>query len=169
MPCGANIPSQSKSRTDTAGGLGGHHAKAAMLQTPAGHGRLELFEYIHPEALESNPTRPNDFVMHRVAFSVDDIDKALEIPAKHGCHPLRGVATYKAVYKNLSGRFIRSTPAYFTSSSTQSMDLVTAFFQRRIWRSCSAWSSFGSHLLSSDQLDDSSPRSFQKPTARPAA
>jgi glyoxylase I family protein len=37
--------------------------------------------------------------MHRVAFSVDDIDEALEIAAKHGCHPLRGVATYQEVYK----------------------------------------------------------------------
>jgi glyoxylase I family protein len=37
--------------------------------------------------------------MHRVAFSVDDIDEALEIAATHGCHPLRGVATYEDVYK----------------------------------------------------------------------
>ena len=37
--------------------------------------------------------------MHRVAFSVDDIDTALEIAARHGCHPLRGVATYEDVYK----------------------------------------------------------------------
>jgi glyoxylase I family protein len=37
--------------------------------------------------------------MHRVAFSVDDIDKALEIAANHGCFPLRGVATYNDVYK----------------------------------------------------------------------
>ncbi|BBZ54618.1 hypothetical protein MPHO_16100 [Mycolicibacterium phocaicum] len=37
--------------------------------------------------------------MHRVAFSVDDIDAALEIAARHGCHPLRGVATYEDVYK----------------------------------------------------------------------
>jgi glyoxylase I family protein len=85
--------------TDTAVGLDGNHAKIAMLQTPDGHARLELFEYIHPEAIESNPTRPNDIGMHRVAFSVDDIDKALEVAAKHGCHPLRGVATYSDVYK----------------------------------------------------------------------
>jgi glyoxylase I family protein len=85
--------------TDTAVGLDGNHAKIAMLQTPDGHGRLELFEYIHPEAIESEPTRPNDIGMHRVAFSVDNIDKALAIAAKHGCHPLRGVATYKDVYK----------------------------------------------------------------------
>jgi glyoxylase I family protein len=37
--------------------------------------------------------------MHRVAFSVDDIDEALEIAARHGCYPLRGVATYEDVYK----------------------------------------------------------------------
>ena len=84
---------------DTAVGLDGNHAKIAMLQTPDGHGRLELFEYIHPKAIEANPTRPNDIGMHRVAFSVDDIEKSLEVAAKHGCRPLRGVATYGDVYK----------------------------------------------------------------------
>lgn len=84
---------------DTAVGLDGNHTKIAMLQTPDGHGRLELFEYIHPAAIESEPTRPNDLGMHRVAFSVDNIDEALAIAAKHGCHPLRGVANYQDVYK----------------------------------------------------------------------
>ena len=84
---------------DTAVGLDGNHARIAMLQTPDGQGRLELFEYIHPDAIESEPTRPNDIGMHRVAFSVDDIDAALEIAARHGCHPLRGVATYRDIYK----------------------------------------------------------------------
>jgi len=85
--------------TDTAVGLDGNHAKIAMLETPDGDGRLELFEYIHPEAIESTPIAPNEIGMHRVAFSVDDIDNALEIAARHGCFPLRGVATYKDVYK----------------------------------------------------------------------
>ena len=80
--------------TDTAVGLDGNHAKIAMLQTPDGNGRLELFEYIHPDAIETEPTRPNEIGMHRVAFSVDDLEEALEIAAAHGCHPLRGVATY---------------------------------------------------------------------------
>ena len=84
---------------DTAVGLDGNHAKIAVLQTPDGHGQLELFEYIHPEAIETNPTLPNEIGMHRVAFSVDDIDAALETAAKHGCHPLRGVATYGDTYK----------------------------------------------------------------------
>ncbi|KAB2390424.1 VOC family protein [Actinomadura montaniterrae] len=85
--------------TDTAVGLDGNHVNIAMLRTPDGHGHLELFEYIHPTAIESTPTRPNEIGMHRVAFSVDDIDKALEIAAKHGCRPLRGVATYEDICK----------------------------------------------------------------------
>jgi glyoxylase I family protein len=85
--------------TDTAVGLDGNHADIAVLQTPDGNGRLELFQYIHPDAIETQATRPNEIGMHRVAFSVDDIDEALTIAARHGCHPLRGVATYKDVYK----------------------------------------------------------------------
>ena len=84
---------------DTAVGLDGNHAKIAMLQTPDGQGRLELFEYLHPDAIETEPTRPHEIGMHRVAFSVDDLEAALEIAARHGCHPLRGVATYEDVYK----------------------------------------------------------------------
>lgn len=84
---------------DTAVGLDGNHAKIAILETPGGQGQLELFEYIHPDAIETEPTLPNEIGMHRVAFSVDDIDEALEIAAKHGCYPLRGVATYEDVYK----------------------------------------------------------------------
>ena len=84
---------------DTAVGLDGNHAKIAVLQTPDGHGRLEFFEYINPEAIETDPTLPNEIGMHRVAFSVDDIDAALAVAAKHGYYPLRGVATYEDIYK----------------------------------------------------------------------
>jgi glyoxylase I family protein len=83
---------------DTAVGLDGNHARIAVLQTPDGHGRIELFEYIHPEAIETEPTLPNEIGMHRIAFSVDDIDESLEIAARHGYRPLRGVANYNDVY-----------------------------------------------------------------------
>lgn len=84
---------------DTAVGLDGDHAKIAVLQTPDGNGQLELFEYIHPDAIETSPTQPNQIGMHRIAFTVDDIDQSLAIAARHGCHPLRGVATYGDIYK----------------------------------------------------------------------
>jgi glyoxylase I family protein len=58
-----------------------------------------LFEYLHPDAIETEPTLPNEIGMHRVAFQVDDIGAALAIAAAHGCHPLRGVATYRDIYK----------------------------------------------------------------------
>jgi glyoxylase I family protein len=89
----------SGSWADTAVGLDGNHAKIAVLQTPDGHGQLELFEYIHPTAIETDPVLPNEIGMHRVAFSVDDIDAALAVAARHGCHPLRGVANYNDIYK----------------------------------------------------------------------
>lgn len=85
--------------TDTAVGLDGNHARIAVLQTPDGHGRLELIEYLHPAAVETEPTRPHEIGMHRVAFSVDDLDESLAIAARHGCHPLRGVATYRDLYR----------------------------------------------------------------------
>jgi glyoxylase I family protein len=84
---------------DTAVGLDGNHAKIAVLATPDGHGQLELFEYLHPDAIETEPTLPNEIGMHRVAFQVDDIDDALAVAARHGCFPLRGVANYQDVYK----------------------------------------------------------------------
>ncbi|MFC7164441.1 VOC family protein [Aquipuribacter hungaricus] len=84
---------------DTAVGLDGNHAMIALLETPDGSGRLELFEYVHPDAIETEPTLPNEIGMHRVAFSVDDLEHSLQIAARHGCYPLRGVATYGDVYK----------------------------------------------------------------------
>lgn len=80
---------------DTAVGLDGNHAHIALLATPDGLGRLELFEYVHPAAIDTEPTRPHEIGMHRVAFRVDDLDAALAVAARHGCFPLRGVATYE--------------------------------------------------------------------------
>lgn len=84
--------------------LDGNHAKIAVLQTPDGQGQVELVEYRHLEAIETEPTRPHEIGMHRVAFSVDDLGAALEVAAKHGCHPLRGVATYQDAYRLTSLR-----------------------------------------------------------------
>ncbi len=84
---------------DTAVGLDGNHVRLAMLQTPDGAGRVELFEYLHPTALERAPAQPHESGMHRIAFAVDDLDEALAIAARHGCHPLRGVGTYEESYR----------------------------------------------------------------------
>ncbi|MFW0873104.1 VOC family protein [Rhodococcoides corynebacterioides] len=85
--------------TDTAVGLDGNHADIAMLQTPDGHSRIELFRYRHPQPIETEPTRPNEIGMHRVAFEVEDIEASLAIAARHGCLPLRGVAEYDGIFR----------------------------------------------------------------------
>jgi glyoxylase I family protein len=83
----------------TAVGLDGNHAKIALLATSDGQGRVELFEYVHPDAIETAPTLPNEIGMHRIAFQVDDIDAALAVIARRGYGPLRGVANYQDVYR----------------------------------------------------------------------
>ncbi|TQM96145.1 catechol 2,3-dioxygenase-like lactoylglutathione lyase family enzyme [Ornithinimicrobium humiphilum] len=83
---------------ETAVGLDGNHARVAMLETPGGQARVEMFEYLSPDAIATAPTLPNEIGMHRIAFQVDDLEAALEIAARHGCHPLRGVANYEDVY-----------------------------------------------------------------------
>ena len=82
----------------TAVGLEGNHARIALLSVPDGSGQLELFEYLHPEAIEREPIAPNEVGMHRVAFSVPSLDDALAVAARHGCFPLRGVANYQDAY-----------------------------------------------------------------------
>lgn len=94
---------------DEAVGLDGSRTKMAMLQTPGGQGRIELFEHIHPEPIQSEPTLPHQIGMHRVALSVEDIGRAPDIAAQHGCHPLRGVATYADLYR-LSGAGASPSP-----------------------------------------------------------
>ncbi len=84
--------------TETAVGLDGNHAEIAML-SDGDQRYIELFEYITPAAIPTRPTNPHDIGMHRIAFSVDDIDAALALAARHDCHPLRGVGTYEDQYK----------------------------------------------------------------------
>lgn len=67
---------------DTAVGLDGNHAKIALLEVPDGSGRIELFEYLHPHAIATEPTLPHENGMHRVAFRVDDLDEALAVAAR---------------------------------------------------------------------------------------
>lgn len=83
---------------ETAVGLEGNHAKIALLATPDGHGKVELMQYLKPEPVETEPTRPNEIGMHRIAFAVDDLDAALAAAARHGCRPLRGVARYEDAF-----------------------------------------------------------------------
>ncbi|UBH25750.1 VOC family protein [Micrococcus porci] len=84
---------------DTAVGLDGNHARIALLTAPDGGPGVELFEYLHPEALPTPDTLPHMIGMHRVAFRVDDLDAALAACDRRGYAPLRGVADYEGVFR----------------------------------------------------------------------
>jgi len=70
------------------------NARKRGLVGVAGSCELELEPESRSRAWPVELNICNEIGMHRVAFSVDDIDEALEIAARHGCRPLRGVATY---------------------------------------------------------------------------
>lgn len=56
-------------------GLQGIRERVVMLQTPDGHGRLELMQFEHPPVRDVDRDAPaNTHGFRRVAFSVDDVD-----------------------------------------------------------------------------------------------
>src|SRR5471030_2037148 len=59
-------------------GLDGVRAEIAIVQTPDGHGRLELTKFHAPSTEGGNPRAPaNTPGIRHVAFAVDDIDAVL--------------------------------------------------------------------------------------------
>jgi catechol 2,3-dioxygenase-like lactoylglutathione lyase family enzyme len=81
---------------DRAVGLDGVRSDIAMMRTPDGHGRLELAKYHTPAAIGAGPHDPphNTLGMHRVMFSVDDIDDVVARLRTHGAELLGEVAQY---------------------------------------------------------------------------
>ncbi|MFB7340185.1 VOC family protein [Streptomyces hydrogenans] len=86
---------------DQAVGLDGVRSEIAMMRTPDGHGRLELAQYHHPEAVgdRSPHPPPNTLGIHRVMYAVDDIDDTLARLRPHGAELLGEVARYEDVYR----------------------------------------------------------------------
>ncbi|TDB82584.1 VOC family protein [Actinomadura sp. KC216] len=83
---------------DRAVGLDGVRSEIAMMRTPDGHGRLELMRYHAPApagAAGPDPAPPHTVGLHRVMFTVDDIDATLARLRGHGAELLGAVARYE--------------------------------------------------------------------------
>lgn len=82
-------------------GLDGVRSDIAVLRTPDGHGRLELAQYHHPAASHGEPQNPppNTLGLHRVMFTVDDIDDTIARLKAHGAELLGEVAQYENSYR----------------------------------------------------------------------
>jgi catechol 2,3-dioxygenase-like lactoylglutathione lyase family enzyme len=72
----------------------------AMLQTPDGHGRLELMQFRSPSARSGDrDAPPNTLGIRRVAFGVDDIDAAVAGLRARGVQLLGEVVRYEDSYR----------------------------------------------------------------------
>lgn len=86
---------------DHVNGIEGIRLNIAMMQTPDGHGRLELTKFHHPELVEIEPAiaPPNALGLRSVMFAVEDIDDTVARLRAHGAELIGEVAQYEDLYR----------------------------------------------------------------------
>ena len=81
-------------------GLEGVRVQYAMVETPDGHGRLELVKFHSPSVRDGDGDAPaNTLGIRHVAFAVDDIDAAVATERARGGELVGEVENYKDVYR----------------------------------------------------------------------
>jgi catechol 2,3-dioxygenase-like lactoylglutathione lyase family enzyme len=81
-------------------GLDGVRAEIAMLQTPDGHGRLELSQFHTPSSQDGNRHAPaNTRGIRHVSFAVDDIDAVVAGLRARGAELVGEVVRYEDRYR----------------------------------------------------------------------
>jgi catechol 2,3-dioxygenase-like lactoylglutathione lyase family enzyme len=87
-------------RVDRIVGLEGVRSEFAMMQTPDGHGRLELVKFHAPSGLGGDPHAPaNTPGLRHITFEVDDIDAAVAGLQAHGAELVGEVVSYGDSYR----------------------------------------------------------------------
>jgi catechol 2,3-dioxygenase-like lactoylglutathione lyase family enzyme len=84
---------------DRAVGIDGVRCAVAILRTPDGHGRLELAQYLAPEATVAEPPTASTVGMHRVTFEVDDVDDTVARLGAHGAELVGDIVRYGDSYR----------------------------------------------------------------------
>ncbi len=81
-------------------GLDGVRTQFAFMQTPDGHGRLELIKFHSPPAQDGNRDAPaNTLGLRHVAFAVEDIDAVVAGLRAHGAELVGEVEQYEDIYR----------------------------------------------------------------------
>jgi catechol 2,3-dioxygenase-like lactoylglutathione lyase family enzyme len=81
-------------------GLEGVRAEIAMLQTPDGHGRVELAKFHAPPAEGGDPNAPaNAPGIRHITFAVDDLDDVLARLQARGAELVGEVERYENIYR----------------------------------------------------------------------
>ena len=81
-------------------GLEGVRADNAMMETPDGHGRLELIKFHAPSGARGDPNAPaNTPGIRHLTFAVDDVDAAVARVRAHGGELVGEVENYEDVFR----------------------------------------------------------------------
>lgn len=82
-------------------GLEGVRADIVMLQTPDGHGRVELSRFHSPPAVrtEPDPAPTNALGLRRIMFAVEDIDDVVARVRGVGGELVDDIAQYEDLYR----------------------------------------------------------------------
>jgi catechol 2,3-dioxygenase-like lactoylglutathione lyase family enzyme len=85
---------------DSIVGLEGVRSEIAMMQTPDGHGRLELTKFHAPPGPGGDRHAPaNTPGLRHLTFAVDDIEAVLARLRAHGAELVGGVESYGGSYR----------------------------------------------------------------------
>ena len=82
-------------------GLDGVRGEIALMQTPDGHGRLELDKFHTPPAVRAEPEDApvNALGIRRIMFAVDDIEGVLSRLKSHGAELIGEVVRYENQFR----------------------------------------------------------------------
>jgi catechol 2,3-dioxygenase-like lactoylglutathione lyase family enzyme len=81
-------------------GLDNVQVDIAMVQTPDGHGRLELTKFHTPPATTAEPNAPaNTLGLRQIMFAVDDVDDVVTRLRAHGGELVGDVEQYEDIYR----------------------------------------------------------------------
>ena len=86
---------------DRVNGLDGVRVDVAMMQTPDGHGRLELTKFHSPQAVRTEPENApgNTLGLRSIMFAVDDVDATVAGLRARGAQLVGEVEQYQDSYR----------------------------------------------------------------------
>ena len=86
---------------DRVNGMEGIQVDIVMIQTPDGHGRLELTKFRNPKLVEIEPAiaPPNALGLRSIMFAVDSVDDAVARLRAIGTELIGEVAQYEDQYR----------------------------------------------------------------------
>ena len=86
---------------DRVNGIEGVQVDIVMMNTPDGHGKLELTKFQNPELVDLEPAiaPPNALGLRSVMFAVESVDDAVDRLRAHGGELIGEVAQYKDQYR----------------------------------------------------------------------